>query len=42
MQKNNNEKLYWKKTMPYTKDMENRHPDSITFSNLLKTHGISI
>ena len=42
MQKNDNEKLYWKKTMPYTRDMESRHQDNITFSNLLKTHGITI
>ncbi len=42
MQKNDNEKLCWKKTMPYTQEMESRHPDSITFMNLLKTHGITI
>ncbi len=42
MQKNDNEKLFWKKTIPYTEDMERRHPDSITFSNLLKEHGITI
>ena len=36
MQNNNNERLWKKKTLPYTSDMESRHKG--TFNNLLKKY----
>ena len=37
MQNNNNERLWKKKTLPYTTELEARHK-SITFNNLLKKY----